>query len=236
VKKLALEDPRVRLALGVLGLAVSGMSVKRDRVGRTEERIFRAINQLPDALYTPTWLVMQGGNLGTAPAATAVAYLAGRPSLAWRLLMAGSTTWFLAKGVKRWYRRPRPNALLASAQCRGREEYGLGYVSGHAGLAVALAVQAYPHLGPAGRRAVLVAVPIIGLSRVYVGAHLPLDIVGGAALGLAVDAVIALYPVTVLPQRRQRVSATAQMPALPARTGCVTRTVTASALPGADSR
>jgi membrane-associated phospholipid phosphatase len=32
----------------------------------------------------------------------------------------------------------------------------------------------------------------VGLTRVYVGAHLPLDIVGGAALGLAVEALVSL--------------------------------------------
>ena len=33
---------------------------------------------------------------------------------------------------------------------------------------------------------------MVGLTRVYVGAHLPLDVVGGAALGLAVEATAEL--------------------------------------------
>jgi membrane-associated phospholipid phosphatase len=36
------------------------------------------------------------------------------------------------------------------------------------------------------------AVPAVALSRIYVGAHLPLDIAGGAALGLVIDAAITL--------------------------------------------
>jgi undecaprenyl-diphosphatase len=188
---MRLADPRVRLALGLAGLALSGLSVKRDRVGHTEEEVFRAINHLPDSLYAPVWLVMQGGNLGAAPAAAAVAYATGRRSLAWRLLIGGSTTWVVAKVVKRGYRRPRPNALLAWTRSRGPEESGLGYVSGHAGMAITLGLKAYPHLGLAGRLAVLVAVPVIGLSRIYVGAHLPLDVLGGAALGMAIDAATA---------------------------------------------
>ena len=36
------------------------------------------------------------------------------------------------------------------------------------------------------------AVPVVGLARMYVGAHLPLDVVGGYAVGLAVDGVVAL--------------------------------------------
>ena len=38
----------------------------------------------------------------------------------------------------------------------------------------------------------MIAIPVVGLTRIYAGAHLPLDIVGGAALGLAVDAAVAL--------------------------------------------
>jgi undecaprenyl-diphosphatase len=57
---------------------------------------------------------------------------------------------------------------------------------------VALGAAALPHLGPAGRALTLAAMPAVGLTRVYVGAHLPLDIAGGAALGLAIDAALAL--------------------------------------------
>jgi undecaprenyl-diphosphatase len=63
-------------------------------------------------------------------------------------------------------------------------------VSGHAGVALALGTAAYPELGRTGRLATLVAVPTVGLCRIYVGAHLPLDVIGGAAMGLAVDAAV----------------------------------------------
>jgi undecaprenyl-diphosphatase len=98
----------------------------------------------------------------------------------------------LSKVVKRLVRRPRPAVLLPGTRRRGREAAGLGYLSGHAGVAVALGAAALPRLGPGGRALTLVAVPVVGLTRIYVGAHLPLDVAGGAALGLAIDAALTM--------------------------------------------
>ena len=182
----------LRLGVGATALLVTAMAARRGRIGACEARTFRAVNDLPDSLYVPTWAVMQLGTLGAAPAAAGAAWLAGEGELAVRLLAGGTGTWALSKLVKRLVRRPRPAVLLAGVRCRGRPAAGLGYLSGHAGVAVALGAAALPHLGPGGRASALAAVPVVGLSRVYVGAHLPLDVAGGAGLGLAVDAAVVL--------------------------------------------
>src|SRR5215469_7187701 len=187
-----LAGPWVRLGAGTAAVLATAIVARRDRVGPCEARTFRAVNGLPDSIYAPTWVIMQLGTLGAAPAAAGAAWLAGEGELAVRLLVGGTGTWAFSKLVKRAVRRPRPGVLLAGTRCRGRQAAGLGYLSGHAGVAVALGAAALPHLGPAGRALALSAIPIVGLSRIYVGAHLPLDVVGGAALGLAVDAAVVL--------------------------------------------
>jgi undecaprenyl-diphosphatase len=188
----ALADPRDRLGLGIAGLLATAGAVHRDRVGAAEARAFRAVNGLPDALYPSAWVVMQLGAFGAVPAAAAAAWRAGDGELAGRLLLGGTGAWALAKLVKQVVRRPRPADLLAGIRGRGRDASGLGYLSGHAAVAVALGAAALPRLGPAGRALALTAIPLVGLTRLYVGAHLPLDIAGGAALGLAADAAAAL--------------------------------------------
>jgi len=187
-----LADPRVRLCAGVAALLATACAARRDSVGPREAGAFRAVNGLPDSWHLPAWVVMQQGAFGAVPASAAAAWLAGDGELAGRLLAAGTSTWGLAKLVKQIVRRPRPVALLSGTRRRGREAAGLGYLSGHAAVAVALGAAAVPRLGPVGRALALSAVPLVGLTRVYVGAHLPLDIAGGAALGLAVEAAVEL--------------------------------------------
>lgn len=185
-------DPEVRLGAGVTMLLATARAARREHVGPWEAGAFRAVNGLADSWQMPAWFVMQLGTLGAVPAAAATSWLAGDPELAARLLADGTSAWVLAKVVKRIVRRPRPVALLPGTRRRGREAAGLGYLSGHAAVAVALGATAVPRLSPAGRAFVVTAIPLVGLTRVYVGAHLPLDIAGGMALGLAVEAMAAL--------------------------------------------
>ena len=197
-----LADARVRLVLGAAGLLATALPARADRVGEYERRAFRTVNGLPDSLYVPAWMIMQLGTLGAAPAAAGAAWLAGDRRLAWRMAVGGSATWALSKVIKHKVGRPRPADLLADTRRRGRDASGLGYLSGHAGVATALGAATFRRLGPRGKTIVVSVVPLVGLSRAYVGAHLPLDIAGGAALGLAVDAATALVQRAVLDRPR----------------------------------
>jgi membrane-associated phospholipid phosphatase len=187
-----LATPGVQLGAGLAALLATAGAVRRDRVGPRELWAFRAVNGLPDSIHLPAWAVMQLGAFGAIPVAAAAAALAGDGELAGRLLIGGTGTWALSKAVKQIVRRPRPAALLPGVRRRGRDASGLGYLSGHAGVAVALGAAALPRLGPGGRALTLAAIPLVGLTRVYVGAHFPLDVAGGAALGLAMSAASAI--------------------------------------------
>ena len=177
----------MRVALGAAGLALATVPVRRDRVGPTEARVFTSVNSLPDAMHAPAWVVMQCGALLAAPASAVVASALGEKRLAVQLAAAGSTTWALSKVVKRVVRRDRPAGLRPAVVVRGEAATGLGYLSGHAGVATALAATLVQRVGVRKAAPALVVAGTVGLTRLYVGAHLPLDVAGGTALGLVVE-------------------------------------------------
>jgi glycosyltransferase 2 family protein len=160
--------------------------VRSDRPGSWEFTVLRRVNALPDSMRWPVWGVMQSGSLNAPFAAAAVAYLGHRPALAQRLVTSGVGAYFSAKVVKAVVRRGRPLALVPGVRVRGKAATGGGFVSGHAAVSMALAVEARRHLGRRTAAMPLVAAPIVGLARLYVGAHMPLDVIGGSALGWAI--------------------------------------------------
>jgi undecaprenyl-diphosphatase len=104
--------------------------------------------------------------------------------------VAGTGAWYLAKAVKPLVGRGHPVGLIAGAKVRGSQEGDLGFPSGHAAVSTALTVVLWPGVPPAGRRALAGLCGIVSFARLYVGAHLPLDVVVGSALGLAVGSAI----------------------------------------------
>jgi glycosyltransferase 2 family protein len=161
-------------------------------VGTVEVSVYRAINGLVDPLFWPLWVPMQLGSLLAVPALAAAALMFRHLRLAAGLLVAGFSCWYLARVVKDAVGRGRPGALISDSISRQASLVGEGYVSGHATVAFALATVLHPYLSRGWRVFAWGLAASVGFARVYVGAHLPLDIVGGAALGCGVGLIVLL--------------------------------------------
>jgi membrane-associated phospholipid phosphatase len=182
----------VLAAVGAAGLLIAAIPVDPVRVPEAEAGVFRVLNGTTVLPFVLVWVVMQLGNVAVVPISALVAGWLRRWRLAVQLLVAGLVTYATAKVVKGVWPRGRPDGLLADVVIRGDAALGRGFVSGHAATLTALAAVAWPWLGRRGRIAVAVLVVLVCLSRVYVGSHLPLDVVGGAGLGLAVAGLVRL--------------------------------------------
>jgi undecaprenyl-diphosphatase len=182
----------VVMVSGSAVLILAALPVDADRVGDVEAGVFRVLNGTTVLPFVLVWSVMQLGNALVIPAAALAAAAVRRWRLAGELLVAGTGAYLVAKVVKGIVPRGRPDGLLTDVVIRGAEAHGRGFVSGHAAVLTALATVAWPWLGRRGRIIVTVLVAVVALTRVYVGAHLPLDVVGGAGLGLAVAGAVRL--------------------------------------------
>lgn len=162
-------------------LVWSAWQAHRHDISSAEERVFRAVNEASDVLAPFVWPVMQLGSLPAVyVAATGRARRAGRDE-AVAVAVVGTMVWGGVKLIKPFVGRGRPSDHLARVHVRGHAQTGLGYPSGHAAVSLTLALAATATT--AERRLALLGAAVTGVSRMYVGAHLPLDIVGGAAVG-----------------------------------------------------
>jgi membrane-associated phospholipid phosphatase len=170
--------------VGSVGFALLARCAARGIVSPPEERVFRVVNRLSPAFHAPAWLVMQAGSLTAVPIAAAVAFPRHRAT-AVALAVDGTAMWASSKLIKRAVKRGRPGAHLADVVVHGAAQRGGGFPSGHAAVATTLAVIGSRIMPSRAAPLAWCAAALVCCAREYVGAHLPLDVAGGAALGLS---------------------------------------------------
>lgn len=170
-------------------MAVVGITtaVAAEGLPEWEEQLFSALNGGPVGLEGVLWLPMQAGSLFGPFVVGGAAWWRWRK---WRpsvgAVVAGVVAWQVAKVLKAAVERGRPFQMLEDFADRAGTPYeGLGFVSGHSAVAFSVAAVLSPYLSRPRRVGAYALALCVGLARVQVSAHLPLDVVGGAALGYA---------------------------------------------------
>jgi membrane-associated phospholipid phosphatase len=163
-------------------LVASAALARTRRVTSAESALFRRFNRAPDAIRGPVWVLMQSGALGAVGVAAALTARRSGVTAGVSVLAAGAGAWGGVKAVKPLVGRCRPAAYLDGVVVRGAVQRGLGYPSGHAAVACALSLTVATRR--CSRTAASAVAMVAGCARMYTGAHLPLDVVGGAAIGV----------------------------------------------------
>jgi membrane-associated phospholipid phosphatase len=162
-----------------------------------EISVFHAINNLPDSLR------MLGLIISVAPesliigaAAVVTAFFCGLYRLAWRIAAVIMGSYFIGMLAKHFIGRSRPGEVLSDLHLRAHDS-GMGFPSGHVMMVTILSLLLIPYVPVKWRW--MLALPIIAMawSRLYLGLHAPLDILGGFALGLAAVCFIRILPQAV---------------------------------------
>jgi diacylglycerol kinase (ATP) len=140
----------------------------------------------------PIWLdqVMLGlTRLGSAFSSLGLAlalYLTSGGLLSYKIGLGTVTLWLVVELVKFLVHRSRPFVRLAEARIVGYRAFGRSFPSGHTSQAFFMATLFVQHLhAGVWISCLLYAVAlVVGITRIYIGAHYPRDVLGGALLGI----------------------------------------------------
>ena len=172
-------------------LAVMTQMVHEHEVPAWEVATFEVINSFPDLLYYFIWPFMQYGVFVTIPMVSAIAFYFKRYRLATLLLVGGVGIYYLARFIKEVFPRGRPGDVLEGIKTRESfAPWSTGFTSGHAAVAATIATFSHYYLSKKWQFISIFTLVVVVIGRIYVGAHLPLDVFGGVALGVAVASLI----------------------------------------------
>jgi len=177
--------------LGVV--AVCGVLVANRTVLGTDVAVFRGINHWPGWLYPPMWTAQLSGVIGALPLVAGAALLCRRLRLAAALAVATLLKVSLEDVAKMFVQRDRPGQTLPDVIVRGQSATtGLSFPSGHAMVIFAITALVAPYFKGWWKVLPWALAATVCLSRVYLGAHFPLDIAAGAGLGLFIGSALNL--------------------------------------------
>jgi undecaprenyl-diphosphatase len=120
---------------------------------------------------------------------------AGYTSRRWEVLRATTIALVLAElmaqVMKYLASQSRPLAVIPALDTHGypRQPFGNAYPSAHTAVVVAVVSALWPWLSWPQRAVGLTIAVLVALNRLYIGAHWPIDVIGGAAIGLLADAI-----------------------------------------------
>ena len=185
--------------LAGLGAALFGVSAVLLKTGTLgwDESLFRLLNEVPAAaasVLTPLSRLFLPAGIITVVVLIVVYVLARNRSIL--PVVAGAAAagvaWLLAHVAKAMADRSRPYQVMADAVLRQQQAHGTSFPSSHTAVTLAVAIALVPFLARPLAAAGIGYAVLAGWSRVYLGVHYPLDILGGAGIGMAAAGVILL--------------------------------------------
>ncbi len=140
----------------------------------------------PASMDRLMWGTTQLGTFFLAVLLAAIMAVLNLRRLAVEIILGTITLWLVVELIKAITDRSRPYIVIAGARVIGWRERGKSFPSGHTAQTFFLMSLMVLHFHPilAAALAFYGVAAFVGLTRMYVGAHYPRDVMAGAALGL----------------------------------------------------
>ena len=66
-------------------------------------------------------------------------------------------------------------------------------LAGHSALSMVCALLIFPYVSRSWKIIIIIGVILVGLSRIYLGVHAPLDVIGGWSLAIVIWSLFKLF-------------------------------------------
>lgn len=198
IKKIKSVSPTLQL-IAALALFILATAASRSaQMALWEINLFTAIYSWPEFLHPLFIFITQFGSIYVLGILAILYLLKQHYHIVLRLLLSGTLAYMLAGVAKDLWGRGRPFELIPDIVSLEFIVRGPGYPSGHMAMATVLAFTLGHYLHKKYRLLLAAGALAVGLSRIYLGVHAPLDIVGGFAIGWAAYAIfrhVRLYDI-----------------------------------------
>ena len=168
---------------GLLLFTVVTLLTRPEEATALEEAIFNFFYVSSGVLVPFFFVITQLGSIHFLALLALLYLFLKRYVIMLRLLMAGALAYLLTGVGKDLFGRGRPDELFGDVAVHDYVVRGPGYPSGHTAMAVAIGVVLYRYCPKKWRIPIVTLTFLAAISRMSVGVHTPLDILGGAAIG-----------------------------------------------------